>query len=391
LAGAHSKTGAGHLRKAMNFQPLSLHKTRFHAGKPTPFGIFDFSGRLLLARGHQFDSMDQLERLIEREATVDVREFEDATHKIANAQRHQLPAYWEESMGEVGRLLRSSPAGDFTQSLDQASRPLMALIERDPDLAILQAVRTEAVDGGPTSYAARHAVHTATAACLAATRLGWSVAQRQCVVRTALTMNISMAELQNKLVTQVSPVTTMQRAEIQSHPERSAAMLEMAGVTDTDWLDAVRQHHEEHDGTGYPQRPAKVHEVAQLVHSADCFTAKLSPRLKRQPLLADTAARLQYQSGKGDALTAALIKEFGLYPPGCAVRLKSGEVGMVMRRGASTNTPVVAVMTDGNGSWRLDPVRRDTSRPEFGIAAVVPQAGLRVRVGLEKLIQAIPD
>lgn len=375
----------------MNFQPLSLHKTRFHAGKPTPFGIFDGSGRLLLARGHQFESVDQLEKLIEREATVDVREFDDTARRIANARRDQLPAYWDESMGEVGRLLRASPTSDFTQSLDQASRPLMALIERDPDLAILQAVRAEAVEGGPTAYASRHAVHTATAACLAASRLGWSTAQKQCVLRTALTMNIAMAELQNKLVTQVSPVTPLQRAEIESHPERSAAMLEMAGVTDTDWLEAVRQHHEEHDGTGYPHRPAQVNAVAQLVHSADCFTAKLSPRLKRPPLLADAAARLQYQCAKGDPLTAALIKEFGLYPPGCTVRLKSGEVGMVMKRGESASTPLVAVLTDRQGNLRIEPAKRDTAKPEFGIAAVVPLAGLKVRVGLEKLIQAVPD
>lgn len=375
----------------MNFQPLSLHKTRFQPGKPTPYGIFDADGRLLLARGHQFDSAEQLEKLIEREATIDLREFDDTARKIANARRDQLPAYWEDSMGEVGRLLRASPTCDFTESLDQASRPLLALIERDPDLAILQAVRTEAVDGGPTSYASRHAVHTATAACLAATRLGWSAQQRQCVLRTALTMNIAMAELQNKLVTQVSPVTPLQRAEIESHPERSAAMLEMAGVTDSDWLEAVRQHHEEHDGSGYPRQPAKINEVAQLIHSADCFTAKLSPRLKRPPMLADAAARLQYQCAKGDALTAALIKEFGLYPPGCTVRLKSGEVGMVMKRGDSANTPVVAVLTDRQGNLRIEPAKRDTAKSEFGIAAVVPLAGLKVRVGLEKLIQAVPD
>jgi hypothetical protein len=362
----------------MNFQPLSLHKTRFQPGKPTPYGIFDVSGRLLLARGHQFDS-------------VDLREFDDPARRIANARRDQLPAYWDESMGEVGRLLRASPTSNFTDALDQASRPLMALIERDPDLAILQAVRAEAVEGGPTAYASRHAVHTATAACLAATRLGWSTAQKRCALRTALTMNVSMAELQNKLVTQVSPVTSMQRAEIESHPERSAAMLEMAGVTDADWLEAVRQHHEEGDGSGYPRHLTQVNEVARLVHSADCFTAKLSPRLKRQPMLADVAARLQYQAGKGDALTAALIKEFGLYPPGCTVRLKSGEVGMVMKRGDSANTPVVAVLTDRQGHLRIEPAKRDTAKAEFGIAAVVPLAGLKVRVGLEKLIQAVPD
>jgi HD-GYP domain-containing protein (c-di-GMP phosphodiesterase class II) len=374
----------------MNFEPLSQHRHRFEVGKPTPFGIYDVGGRLLLARGHHFESIEQLEKLIDREATVDAREFEDKSRKIASARADQLPAYWEESMGEVGRLLRAAPMGDFTQSLDHASRPLMALIERDPDLAILQAVRAESVQGGPTAYASRHAVHTATAACLAATRLGWSVSERQCVLRTALTMNIAMAELQNRLVTQVSPVTTLQRAEIESHPERSATMLEMAGVTDTDWLEAVRQHHEEDGGTGYPRRPPKVHIVAQLVHCADTFTAKLAPRLRRQPILADAAARLQYQAGRGDAMTAALIKEFGIYPPGCAVRLKSGEVGMVMRRGESASTPRVAVLTDRVGDALMEPVHRDTSRPEYAITAVIPLAGLKVRVGLEKLIQAVP-
>lgn len=373
----------------MNFEPLSLHRERFELGQPMPFGIYDVGGRLLLARGHRFESLEQLERLIARDATVDAREFEDKTRRIANARADQLPAFWDESMGEVGHLLRTQPAGDFTQTLDQASRPLMALIERDPDLAILQAVRAESVHSGPSSYASRHAVHTATAACLAATRLGWSVAERQCVLRAALTMNIAMGELQNRLVTQVSPVTTLQRAEIQSHPERSAAMLEMAGVTDTDWLDAVRQHHEEDGGTGYPRRPAKVHIVAQLVHCADTFTAKLSPRVRRQPILADAAARLQYQAGRGDAMTAALIKEFGLYPPGCAVRLKSGEVGMVMRRGDSASTPRVAVLTDRAGGLLPEPARRDTARPEYGITAVIPLAGLKVRVGLEKLIQTV--
>jgi HD domain len=375
----------------MNLEPLSLHRERFALDRPTPFSIYDAGGRLLLARGHRFDGAGQLEKLIDRDARVDPREFADPADRIARARTDQLPAFWDEHLGEMGRLLRSPPDGDFTRSLDRASRPLLALIERDPDLAILQTVRAEAEHGGASSYASRHAVHTATAACLAATRLGWPDAQKQCVVRAALTMNLSMAELQNRLVTQVSPVTPLQRAEIQSHPERSATLLEMAGVTDRDWLEAVRQHHEEDGGTGYPHRPAKVNDVARLVHSADCFTAKLSPRLRRQPLLADAAARQQFQAGRGDVMTAALIKEFGLYPPGCAVRLKSGEVGLVMRRGESASTPRVAVLGDRSGGLLPEPAQRDTSRAEFSIAAVIPLSGLKLRVGLEKLIQTVPD
>ena len=149
-------------------------------------------------------------------------------------------------MGAIGRVLRSNPGVDFTNSLDQASRSLLALIARDPDLAILQAVRpASGVD--PSNYASRHAVHTATAACLAATRLGWSLERSRCVLRAAPTMNLAMSELQNRLVNQVTPLTPMQRSEIRSHPERSAKILEMAGDTDGEalcpfeWLRVV--HH----------------------------------------------------------------------------------------------------------------------------------------------------
>ena len=370
----------------MSFVPLSQHRHRFEPGKPAPYSIFDVSGRLLLARGNVLESAEQLERLVDREATIDPRELDDSARRIAGARPEELPGFWEDSIGAMSRLLRANASGgaDFTGALDRASKPLQALIERDPDLAILLAVRHDA--SNPQAYASRHAVHTATSACVAAVRLGWSHEQVQCTLRVALTMNIAMAELQNKLAHQASPVTTLQRAEIRSHPERSAAMLEMAGVTDPNWLDAVRQHHEEESGTGYPNGLTAVNDVAKLVHVADCFTAKLSPRLTRQPMLADKAAREQYQRSPGDAMTAALIKEFGLYPPGCAVRLKSGELGMVIRRGESASTPVVAVLIDRNGDALLTPARRLTSKPEFTIVAVMPVSALKVRIGLEKLM-----
>lgn len=374
----------------MSYEPLSKHRHRFQIGKPTPYGIFDGTSRLLLARGHTFENEDQLHRLVDRDATVDLRELNDTVRKIATARNDQLPSFWDENLTAIGRVLRASPTADFTASLDHASQSLIALVERDPDLAVLQIVRSE--NGANDSmYSSRHAMHTATAACLAAMRMGWPAETGRSVLRAALTMNISMAELQNRLTTQVTPVTPMQRAEISSHPERSAAILEMAGITDTDWLGAVRQHHENESGSGYPSGLTKVNELAKLIHCADSFTAKLSHRGLRAPLLADKAARLQFQASKGCLMTAALIKEFGLYPPGCVVRLKCGEIGLVMRRGGGVNTPIVAVIADSHGDSLLTPGRRDTSKVNFGIVAVLPMSVLKVRVSLEKLIHAVCD
>ena len=36
----------------------------------------------------------------------------------------------------------------------------------------------------------------------------------------------------------------------------------------------------------------------------------------------------------GHPICAALVKEFGVYPPGCFVTLASGETGVVVKRGA---------------------------------------------------------
>lgn len=373
---------------AEHLQPLRLHRNKFQRGKPIPFNVYDLDGRLLLARGYCFESEEQLERLIDRDATVDPTHLIEGRQRIEQATSTELLAMWDSSIAAIGRALRASPNRNFIYALDSVSHPLILLIERDPDLAIIQTLRADSLYDSGANYSVRHSIHTAIAAWLAATRLNWSLDSRRCLLRSSLTMNIAMAELQNRLVIQQSPLTPLQRAEIHSHPERSAAMLEAAGVSDPEWLSAVRQHHETDDGTGYPRQLKEVTDIARLVHSADSFTAKLSPRITRRALAADAAARLQFLSGKANQIDAALIKEFGIYPPGVMVVLSSGELGMVVRRGEKANTPIVASFTDRLGGPRPDPIRRDTAKPEFAIVAIVAAGDIKVRVETSALIQA---
>ena len=44
---------------------------------------------------------------------------------------------------------------------------------------------------------------------------------------------------------------------------------------------------------------------------------------------ADVAGRQMFMQDPGHPMTAALVKEFGIYPPGCHVRLASGELAVV--------------------------------------------------------------
>jgi hypothetical protein len=50
-----------------------------------------------------------------------------------------------------------------------------------------------------------------------------------------------------------------------------------------------------------------------------------------------------------DAAGAALIKAVGVYSPGTLVRMANNETGVVVRRGANTSTPRVAVLVNRDG------------------------------------------
>lgn len=370
----------------MQLQPLGQYSHRIVPGIPLPFGICDADGRLLLALGQVITSGDQLQALLDRGTFVDSAETDDAVQRVARARPEELPGLWASGADRMARVLRAPTDDGFSQALAQASQPVLALISRDPDLAILQVVLPEEPPGTP--YASRHALHSAIAGCLAASRLGWGKDTAASLFGAALTMNLSITELQDKLACQVSPVTPLQRQTLHEHPERSAELLQDAGVNDTDWLAAVRTHHVRADGSGYPSHVGDIGELAAMLQRVDRYTAFFGARATRPALAPDVAARQFYLADKGNPMTAAIIKEFGIYPPGCTVRLRSGETGMVMKRGENANTPIVAIVTNRAGDALLTPLRRDCANGDNGIAAVIPPKSLRVRVRLEDLALA---
>jgi HD-GYP domain-containing protein (c-di-GMP phosphodiesterase class II) len=83
-------------------------------------------------------------------------------------------------------------------------------------------------------------------------QLDWTPEQRLPVVAAALTMNISMLALQDRLYNQGTPLDDAQPVAVREHPAQAVAQLEQLGVTDVDRLSAIAQHHEALDGSGYP-------------------------------------------------------------------------------------------------------------------------------------------
>ena len=140
------------------------------------------------------------------------------------------------------------------------------------------------------------------------------------------------------------------------------------------------------DGSGYPLRLREVGEIASLVRRADIYTSKLSSRSTRSALAANRAAREIFMQDPNDAMNNAIIKEFGVYPPGCCVRLASGELGIVVRRGATANAPIVASLVDARGRTLAEPLRRDTADRCHQVADTLLADAMHVRIDPAKLV-----
>ncbi len=371
----------------MAYADLSTVKHRVQLGLPLPFSVRNADKTLLLAQGQTVESREQLDALMRRGALVDLAELQSPVDKIMQAPRELLPQLWSHSLTQVGQTLRDSGQPGFKQALAEAALPVQALVVRDPDLAIFQVLQQGA--NADLEYGTQRSLQTAITSMLVAQRMGWEADEAERAFKVALTMNLSMLELQGQLARQSTPPTAEQRNELQTHPMRSVLILETAGVADALWLKAVLHHHEREDGSGYPSGSTDVGDLASLVRRSDIYTSKLASRTSRESMAADLAGRQMFMQDPGHPLTAALVKEFGIYPPGCHVRLASGEVAVVVGRGATITAPLVACLSNARGAPLPHPIRRETNDRAHAVVAVVGESTVSNRLPLDRLLAAV--
>lgn len=373
----------------MAWVKMDRHLVQF--GMPSALEVRDAEGHLLLAKGAVIENDEQLNALLAHGAMVESDEAK-AVLAAQNAGRPEPEArptsvfgLWDQLRWRLERIVKGLPEDpkNFAARIDELAQHLALLTEKDADVGIFLAVRQDTRK--LSIYGLSHAIYTGMICFLMAQRMGWPRERSLTLVKAALTMNMSVFELQGRLAAQGVPMLAEQRVVLHEHPLESARMLREAGVTDEEWLTAVEQHHEWSDGKGYPRGITEMSEMARALKYADIFMAKISPKAIRKPLHAQEAARELFKTDAGGAMAMAIIKEFGIYPPGELVKLKTGELAVVIRRTASASTPIAASITDRTGMPVLNVVRRDTSRPEHAISGFVADKSLLDRVPPERL------
>ena len=397
----------------MNLVELNLSTIPF--GQPIPFSLRGVGGGLLANKGFVIRSADDLRVLLARGQTlyVDTDESGDSYRAflaqiqsllLSNQPLNQItkmtlhtpaaltavieddsPPAWREWQLGLTQLLRNPDVSDFTQRFEDLFSALNHHLLCNPDGALLALVQMSAEE--TRYYSATHSM-LASAICMIVARetLRWPENRVLPLGRAALSMNIGMAQLQDELAQQHTPLTPLQAQQVDQHSDVSVSILRAMGIQDPLWLDAVRTHH--HRAPGKLVEKTLGQQMARLIQRSDIFGARIAPRVNREPMSVTSAMQASYydETKSMDEAGAALVKALGIYPPGAWVKLVSEEIGIVVRRGASAATPRVAVVLNKEGMATGEPIPRDTSLPTWKIVSPVAHKEVRVRLPLEKLL-----
>lgn len=249
-------------------------------------------------------------------------------------------------IGYMNSLQMTAPCNpELGDMLERLAARIIDLANSAPDGVIASVML-----GPRTPYTACHAIYCTLLGARLARPLHYSEEETQQLTRAMLGMNLGAWQLQNFLIHQKEPLSDQQRQEIQMHPLISSALMRHGGMQDARLHQLVLTHHEAKNGHGYPfgfihQTLPALLPALQLV---DRFVALLMPRRYRKGIETRTALATLYKQlpdETNQALVAVLIREIGIYPPGCFVKLESGQTTLVVETTSQANCPHVMLPT----------------------------------------------
>jgi len=346
-------------------------------GKPLDFAVYKADGSLLLNKGHMVQSEQQLEQLVKRGMFMKKSDKAGASadDKKKVVENVYSPFFVMEELHKRFTNMYAAISSSKTDALERVEKLTKALIlsvKKDTDayLGYIHIPREEIADSK------MHAISYAIISYAVGSFLQYDEARLNRLVKAALLANIMFTRLHEKLNHSEKKLSEQQREEVNKHPQQSVEKLKLIGVTDDVLLKIIAQHHENVDGSGYPQqvKGEAILQEAKLINACEHYLSKVIGRGYRPPQLSNTVLRDLYQNTQKDPqeiVYIAMLKALTVYPPGTLVKLANEEVCMVARRTDAATAPEVRAIFNARGAAYRGAVARDTSKPEFKVTGPV--------------------
>jgi len=209
-------------------------------------------------------------------------------------------------------LMRATQVGQLHTSRESAARLQEANstihrqnVSLEEANRLLRTRSTEALEGlaatvdARDAYTAGHSRRVREIALQMGQEIGLSQGELEILSHAALFHDIGKIAVPDAVLMKPGPLDPGERAVMQVHPDEGAAIVRRLGFL-ADAVPAIRHHHENFDGTGYPAGLAEM-EIplgARIIHVADSLDAMMNARVYRPGRSLEGAlAELQRRSG----------------------------------------------------------------------------------------------
>ncbi|MCU7370954.1 DUF3391 domain-containing protein [Paucibacter sp. O1-1] len=255
-------------------------------------------------------------------------------HRRALAAQREALSLCERQYGEAAgafrelmELLPREPRSTRDQSIALTSALLdKMLIEGDLNIRLL--------NEGAGDRSTAHALNVAIISLLLGRAFGLGRDEMLDLGVGALLHDIGKTELPARVRNRDDSFTMAETQLYQQHVSKGVALAQGMGLAAGPLL-VIAQHHENADGSGFPQRinVDRMSAASRIVALVNRFDGLCNPLLASKAMTPHEALSLMFAQGRNrfDAtMLNAFIRMMGVYPPGSAVQLTDDRYALVV-------------------------------------------------------------
>jgi len=339
----------------MNIKKILLKDVKL--GMCLADNVTDLVGRLIYKKGFYFTSREQVIRLYDEgvksvsinltASLIDTRtdsqkakvvdyskkEIEMLHSKIENldTEIEAVKDIYKESQHIIEDLMHNARFGKaLNQEIVQKQTVDILNSIKSNELALFSLINLKNFD----EYTFTHSLNVSILASAFAWHLKFSEDKLISIGRGAFFHDIGKAKVPLSIINKPNILNESERRIMQMHPSYGEQIFHHENMKSDIELGIITQHHENYDGSGYPNKLAvnQINKYAAIVAIADFYDAMTTERTYKQEVHPSEVVQIIYSlsAKKFDPrIVNHFIKTVGIYPVGSLVELNNNQIAIV--------------------------------------------------------------
>lgn len=308
--------------------------------------VISASGKIILAKDAVLTQL-MIERLLEWGCRT-VHIFEESKPLLKDKQQCYMDEHAEivKSLGDAFKKTRHFKEVPISQMNEIAASTIKRLLSFNSVISFLHMINSK------DEYTFRHSLNVAVIAGVVGKWLLFDNAQLKDLVLAGLLHDIGKTRIPLRILNKPGKLTQKEMDVMKQHSRLGYELIIQEKEISTAVKQAILQHHERLDGSGYPKNLLKndISQIASIIAVADTYDAMTSHRIYRNALTPFLVMEelLQEMFGKLDAEICMLFisntKEALL---GSKVRLSNGTEGQIIFMNRQNTIEPIVRTADG--------------------------------------------